>query len=127
MVPHRHGHQHAYIMYRQYMAGQEEKDVAAESSKAFRRALMKALVGTSTARKTRGKRSTQPRFASGEVPHIHKLRSVDQVCTVSVCVQDYAATARAVQDECEGRLRDVWCCCALRLLEGTPASLGDNG
>jgi hypothetical protein len=72
----------AYILYRQYMAGQEEKDVAAESSKAFRRALMKALVGTFTARKKRGRRSTQPRFASGEVPHIPKLRSVDQVCTV---------------------------------------------
>ena len=72
----------AYILYRQYMAGQEESDIAAQSPKGFRRALMQALVGTFTARKKRGRPSLQPKLAADEVHHIPQLRAKDQVCTV---------------------------------------------
>ena len=72
----------AYILYRQYMAGQQESDVAAQSPKAFRRALMQALVAPFTARKKRGKPTSQVRLAEGEVHHVPQLRTKDQVCTV---------------------------------------------
>jgi hypothetical protein len=77
----------AYILYRQYMAGREESDVAAQSPKAFRRALMQALVGTFTARKKRGRPSVQPRMPAGEVQHIpqlHRERGVCVVCSKSM-------------------------------------------
>jgi hypothetical protein len=72
----------AYILYGQYVARQEHKDTAAESPKAFRRALMQALVGTFTARKKRGRPWSQPKLPAGEVQHVPQLRSAPQECTV---------------------------------------------
>lgn len=72
----------AYILYHQYITGQEESDVAAQSPKAFRRALMQALVGTFTARKKRGRPTSQPKLPAGEVQHVPQLHRALQVCTV---------------------------------------------
>ncbi len=72
----------AYILYRQYMAGQDASDVAAQSPKAFRRALMQTLVGTFTARKKRGRPTLRLKLAADEVHHIPQLRAKDQACTV---------------------------------------------
>jgi hypothetical protein len=90
----------AYILYGRYMAGQEESNVAAQSPKAFRRALMQALVGTFTARKKRGRPTSQPKLATGDVQHIPQLHRALQVCTVC------AKTMRRSQGKHKPRTRE---------------------
>ena len=73
----------AYVLYARYAAAQPEPRLptpGAATQKAFRRALMQALVGTFTARKKRG-RPPSVRVARGE-PHIPRLRMPRRTCTV---------------------------------------------
>ena len=72
----------AYVLYCEYMAGQQVSDIAAHTPKAFRRALMKELVGTFTARKKRGRPSSQLNPAEKEVQHVPQLGRERKVCVV---------------------------------------------
>ena len=81
----------AYILYGRYLAEQEERDVAAQSPKAFRRALMQALVGTFTARKKRGKPTSHPKLAARDghhIPELHRERGVCVVCSKAMRLSD---------------------------------------
>jgi hypothetical protein len=73
----------AYILYCDYAAKQEGKLRAAQSPVEFRRALMRALVGTFTARRKRGRPWEEPKLPEGEVQHIPQLhRAKAQPCVV---------------------------------------------
>ena len=78
----------AYVLYREYVAALPTTDPpshhpAAQSQKAFRRALMHALVGTYTSRKKSGRGWEIPKVRADEPQHIPQLhRPKSQPCVV---------------------------------------------
>jgi hypothetical protein len=96
----------AYVLYRQYIDMQAAEDAAAAaapaastSHKAFRRALMQALVGTFTARKKRG-RPPSTKLATDEPQHTPHHRANPKACVVC------AKKVRVGHGESKPRTRD---------------------